>query len=139
MVKKKTSISFSEKAIQIVEEFPSSRHGLENFSTKAEEIITDYAVMMERTKREIGTLFSESELNYIYDMLNSTLIIASQFSVRTLLAAQVEEADRYEKLGEKWGVSPSELSKKISSLSEFQAYALAKMSDEFWMNITKKG
>jgi hypothetical protein len=130
--RKKTSVSFADETLKIVEEFPSRIHGLENFSTKAEEIIQDYAVMLSRTKKEISQLFSDSELNYIYDMLNSSLIVASQLSVRALLAAQAEEADKYEGLGAKWSISAADLARKISGLSEFQAYTLAKMSDEFW-------
>ncbi|QNB44861.1 hypothetical protein BR63_00045 [Thermanaerosceptrum fracticalcis] len=130
--RKKTSVSFADETIKIVEEFPSRNHGLENFSTKAEEIITDFSAMLSRTKKEILHLFSENELSYIYDMLNSSLILADQFPVKNLLAAQVEDADKYEGLGAKWEVSAPDLAKKISELTEFQAYTLAKMSDEFW-------
>ncbi len=131
-MRKKTSTTFLQATVDQIENFPSRHHGMTNFSTRAEEIILDYFAMIDRTKKELKLMFSEDELNYIYDMLNSTLIQADQCSVRTVLAAEVEEADKYDGLGEKWGVNAQELAAKISGMAEFQAYTLAKMADEYW-------
>jgi hypothetical protein len=127
MARKKTSISFEEVTRRYVERFPSRHHGMEAFSTKAEEIIMDYATMVERTKRELPP-FSQKELNYICDMLSSTLII-TDLSVRSILSAAVFDSDG---LGKKWGVDPEVLSQKISRLTEFQSYVLTKIADEYW-------
>jgi len=131
MPRKKSSVSFDDRTIKIVQEFSSRYRGMDAFSALAEEIIQDYALLAARTKRELLSKFSEAELNYIYDILNSSLVMPTH-SIRYSLCAEVEDADIYEHTGEKWSVSAAELSNKIKGLSEFDAYVLTKISDEFW-------
>lgn len=134
MPRQKRSISFADETMRFVDGFPSRHRGLGNFTTRAEEIIIDYAALLARTKQEL--LFAESELGYIYDMLSSATVQVD-LPIRTILAASVMDADRYDGLGEKWGIDPGALSQKISNLTEFQAYVLTKMADEYWNNKLK--
>jgi len=134
MVRQKTSVSFSDSTREMIEKFCSYQPGMNKFSSKAEEIIRDYSALLERTKRELSNIFSESELNYIYDMLNGTLIYPEQISIRSILTIEIKDVDRYEELGKKWKVDVKELVKKVSNLSEFQAYGLVKMAHEWWAN-----
>ncbi len=128
----KKSVSLPEELMSVVENFPSRHHGLEEFSTKLQEIISDFAAMIGRTKREVLEILTEAEMNYLRDLLNSSLIYADQFPVRTILAGSIEDGDKYEGLGEKWGVNVPALVQKVKNMAEFQAYTAVKMVDEYW-------
>lgn len=129
----KKGVSFTPEAVEMVERFPSRIHGIKEFSTKLQEMVEDLVALIERTKVEVLEKFTESELNYLRDMLNSTLM-SPKLSYRSVLLMQVKDADRYEGLGEKWQVEPAELQKKIEALGEFECYVIAKLVDEFWQN-----
>jgi hypothetical protein len=64
-------------------------------------------------------MLSREELFYMFDMLNGAIITDDEFSNNRLagfLSHYVEEADRWDSLGEKWQVDPDKLVKKIMSL-----------------------
>ena len=133
----KKSVSFTVEIIEMVERFPARIHGLEEFSTKLQEMVEDLTTLIERTNVEIRERFTEAEMNYLKDMLNSTLM-SPKLSYRSVLLMQVKDADRYEGLGSKWQVDPGQLSQKIEALTEFECYVIAKLVDEFWQNQSKK-
>ena len=126
MPKQKRSISFAKQTMQFVDNFPSRQRGMGNFTTRAEEIINDYAVLLDRTKQELN--LTEPELDYIYDML-CNVTVQMDLPIRIILAASVTNAGQ---TGEKGGVNPGALSNKILGLTEFQAYALLKKANEHW-------
>lgn len=132
MAVQKKGISLTDEVVDIVENFPSRYHGEEQFSTKLQEIIMDYAVMIERTKKEVLAILTEKEMDYLRDLLNSSLVTVESFPLRTVLPASIKDGDIYEGLGEKWGVDPQQLAGKVRNMSEFQVYTICKMVDEYW-------
>jgi hypothetical protein len=75
--------------------------------------------------------FSESELNYIYDMLNGTLL-TPELSFKVFLISEIEDADKFDRLSEKWNVDIEKFLNKLNALSEFECYAVCKIAEEFW-------
>jgi len=132
MIRRKSSISFSEETRELVNKFVSRYPDKHNFSSTVEEIINDYAALLIRTKRELKELFSDEEMNYIYDMLNGSIIETKFVNVRIILVAYIEDSERYHELSKKWGVDYKKFLGKVEKLSEFQAYGIAKMSNFYW-------
>lgn len=133
----KKSISFFPEDLARIDSFPSNYHGDTNLSGKVQEIIRDMHYNILRTKREVEPLFSDSEWMYMRDMLNSSMV-TPEIGYIVYLRAQVEDADIYDGLGEKWKVDATALAEKISSLTEFQAYTVVKMVDAWWIEQVKK-
>ena len=127
----KKSISFSPEDLARIESFPSNYHGGTNLSGKVQEIIRDMHYNILRTKREVEPLFSDPEWMYMRDMLNSSMV-TPEIGYIVYLRAQVEDADIYDGLGEKWKVDATALAEKINNLTEFQAYTVVKMVDAWW-------
>jgi len=133
----KKSISFFPEDLARIESFPSNYHGGTNISGKVQEIIQDLHYALLRTKPEVESLFADPEWMYLRDMLNGSLA-TPQISYKTYLTAQVEDADTYDGLGEKWKVDAAALAEKINNLTEFQAYTVVKMVDAWWIEQVKK-
>ena len=131
MAQNKKSVSLSPEAVKIVENFVSRCHGVDEFSTRLTEIVEDYVAEVARAKQEIEGIFSEPELNFVRDMMNSTIITA-QFHPVSTLVMMVEDSQTYDNLGDKWKLSTAELVTKIKRLTSMQGYAVLKLSDEWW-------
>lgn len=128
----KKTIYIPEKTKEMLDSFISASRCEVEFSAKIQEIIIDLCTLLSRTKREVKGRFSENEWNYLRDMLNGTILQSDVVPYRFVLTAEAEDANRYEGLGEKWNVDVKKLIEKLKNLSEFEAYTVAKMVDEFW-------
>jgi hypothetical protein len=126
---KSKSITVDNDFIIQVESYPSA-YGKTDFSTKVREIVQDLHYNLIRTRKEIEDIFLEPEWNYIREMLNSTLLTSGNISYQFILAAQVKEVDKLEGLGKRFNVNPDVLAEKITNLSEFQCYTVAKIVDQ---------
>lgn len=82
---------------------------------------------------EISNKFTNNEKKYLADMLNSTLI-NYDIDQKTLLKLNIIDVDIYEHLGNKWGVNPIDLVKKIDEVSSFQAFSMVVIIKEWWNN-----
>lgn len=131
----KKSISFFPEDLSRIESFPSNYHDT-NLSGKVQEIIRDVHYNLLRTRQEVESLFSESEWMYLRDMLNGSLAIPG-ISYKAYLTAQVEDANIYDGLGAKWELDIPTLAKKVTNLTEFQAYTVTKIVHARWNDQVK--
>lgn len=128
MSRQKFSITLDGRMIDRINDFVSREKSM---SGKFNEILHAYFAMLDRAKKEVLHTFSESELNYIYDMLNGTLL-TPELSFKVFLISEIEDADKFDRLSEKWNVDIEKFLNKLNALSEFECYAVCKIAEEFW-------
>lgn len=128
MPRQKFSITLDSSMIERINDFVSREKSM---SGKFNEILHAYFTMLDRAKKEVLHTFSESELNYIYDMLNGTLL-TPELSFKVFLISEIEDADKFDRLSEKWNVDIEKFLNKLNALSEFECYAVCKIAEEFW-------
>lgn len=83
---------------------------------------------------EIKGKLTEQEWKYLADSLNGTLALGSFRYSSSVLAAGVEDSDRLDGLGSKWGVDVKVLTGKLLSLTAAQIDAIYTRVEEFWNN-----
>lgn len=83
---------------------------------------------------EIKGKLTEQEWKYLADSLNGTLALGSFRYSSSVLAAGVEDSDRLDGLGSKWGVDVKVLTGKLLSLTAAQIDAIHTRVEEFWNN-----
>lgn len=93
--------------------------------TTAQRDLERYYQSLDTALREIS--LSESEWDYLRDILNGTYIDAA---TARLLWAEVEDAE--EEYREKWGVNPTDLSGRLRTLSPFQCLAVVDAIERWW-------
>ena len=86
--------------------------------TTAQRDLERYYQSLDAALRDIA--LSESEWDYLRDILNGTYIDAA---AARLLWAEVEDAKP--EYGQKWGIDPADLSGRLRTLSPFQCLAIA--------------
>lgn len=128
MPREKFSITLDNTMIDRINNFVSKEKSM---SGKFNDILRDYFAMLDRAKKEVLHAFTESELNYIYDAFNGTILLP-ELSFKTLLIAKIEDANKFDRLSEKWNVDMDKFLSKLNSLSEFECYAVCKIAEEFW-------
>ena len=101
-----------------------------------ETIIHSYAALRKEELRSLKGTFNEAEIKYLVDMLNSTIIDPQFAGKPELLAHEVEDADKYEGLGEKWAVDSQSLLEKVNSLSPGSCMFLQQEIRRWWDNQT---
>ncbi|MEE1084131.1 MAG: hypothetical protein UH850_10455 [Paludibacteraceae bacterium] len=83
---------------------------------------------------EIKGKLTEQEWKYLADSLNGTLALGSFRYSSSVLAAGVEDSDRLDGLGSKWGVDVKVLTEKILALTAAQIDAIYTRVEDFWNN-----
>ncbi|MCB0132562.1 MAG: hypothetical protein KDD78_16990, partial [Caldilineaceae bacterium] len=81
-------------------------------------------------RREMRPHFSDQECGLILDATNGTMF-SEPFSI-SLIHAGIEDAIRYEKLGDKWGVDGPALVEKLAGLTYIQKLALVDAINVWW-------
>ena len=127
MPREKFSITLDDVMIERINNFVSREKSM---SGKFNNILHDYFAMLDRAKREVLHIFSENELNYIYDVSDGTILLPD-LSCKTLLMSKIKDADKFYKLSEKWNIDMDEFLSKLNSLSEFECYAVCRIAEEF--------
>ncbi len=127
-MREKFSITLDNTMIDRINNFVSKEKSM---SGKFNDILRDYFAMLDRAKKEVLHAFTESEFNYIYDAFNGTILLP-ELSFKTFLISKIEDADRFDRLSEKWNVDMDKFLSKLNSLSEFECYAVCKIAEEFW-------
>ncbi|MEG6570150.1 hypothetical protein [Thermoanaerobacterium thermosaccharolyticum] len=128
MPREKFSVTLDDVMIERINNFVSKEKSM---SGKFNDILRDYFAMLDRAKKEVLHAFTESELNYIYDAFNGTILLP-ELSFKTLLIAKIEDANKFDRLSEKWNVDMDKFLSELNSLSEFECYAICKIAEEFW-------
>jgi hypothetical protein len=85
-----------------------------------------------RTLNEIKGVFSPSEWLLMADSLNGTGITSEFRCLPVALAANVEDSDKFDDLGVKWGVDIPQLLDKINRLTAAQVDAVFTRIEAFW-------
>ena len=84
--------------------------------------------------REIKGKLTESEWKLLADSLNGTLIEGTFRFASSALVAHIEDADKFESVGERWSVDVAKLCEKIKDMSCSQIEAIYRRVEEFWNN-----
>lgn len=84
--------------------------------------------------REIQGKLTENEWKALADSLNGSLIDGAFRFASSALVAHTEDADKYDGIGDKWGVDISRLCEKIAKLSCSQVEAIYRRVESFWDN-----
>lgn len=126
------SVSFPQGILDLIERFPSGTKQPLEFSTKVQEIIRDYSLLLDRAQKGLKALFTEAELNFLRDSLNGAVLMP-ELAYQPSLILMIEDSDRLDGYGEKWQVDVPALVAKVKALSEFECYALSKSIDQWWI------
>ena len=89
-------------------------------------------MIRKRSMSELKGRFTKAEWSYMADALNGTIITPEFRCIPGALIASVEDSDRYDGLGEKWGVDVKKLTYKIEDLTAAQVDAVFTRIEEFW-------
>ena len=133
MAKQTTSIRFDEDTKKLVQQYPTSQRGVEEFTWRVTEIIRTASDMLRHTKRELAGLLTQPEACLIADVCNS-LLYYSNVNPKSVLLGSVEDGCILDGLAAKWDVDKAALLAKLNSLTEYQAYVVLTMAFEFWQN-----
>ncbi len=93
-------------------------------NTQAREITEALPFLREKTFREIKGKFFAEELNYLIDSFYGTILDPSQKVDGDFIAWHVEESQKYDNLGQKWGVVVDKFMDKLKELTAAQSYFL---------------
>jgi hypothetical protein len=130
MAKDTKSVRFSDKALEHINNYPTSYHGSTDFTSKIEEIVEASRALIELTKRELKGFFTTEEACLMVDVNNSHLYVPNY--PKSALHLCVHDGNLYEELGEKWSVDIQVLLDKINKLSNYQCHCVFLMCNEFW-------
>lgn len=89
-------------------------------------------VLTTRADNELKGRFTESEWKFLADSLNGIIIDDSLRYSAQNLAYHNEDAQIYEKTGDKWGVNLIELNEKVLCLTSAQVDAVYRRIERFW-------
>lgn len=81
-----------------------------------------------------GKIFTRAELSLLCDIQNGTIFDPNLCASQRTWLASLEDADEFDKVGEKWNVDMPGLAKKIKSLSPPEIYFYREEIDRFWQN-----
>lgn len=126
------SVSFPAGILDLIEKFPSRTKQDIEFSTKVQEIIRDYSLILDRAQKGLRGQFTEAELNFLRDSLNGTVLMP-ELAYQPSLILMIEDSDKLDGYGDKWAVDVPALVAKVKGLSEFECYALSKAIDAWWI------
>ena len=70
-----------------------------------------------RLAAELRGVFTQPELQAILDANNGTMITEPFWGSQRAMVFQMEDSEKYDSMGKKWGVNIPELCKKIEALS----------------------
>ena len=132
MATTRKSVSFPAGILELIEKFPSGTKQPLEFSTKIQEIIRDYSLLLDRAQKGFKGTFTEAELNFLRDSLNGAILMP-ELAYQPSLILMVEDSDRLDGYGAKWQIDVPALVEKIKALSEFECYALSKAIDAWWV------
>jgi hypothetical protein len=93
-------------------------------------VLDAFPILFNRTIQEMTGKFTKNELSFILDLSNGSIPTAQILGQS--LGRSVLDAAQMEKLDKKWEVDASQLAKKISKLSAFQAACLELWAYSFW-------
>lgn len=99
---------------------------------KISESLAELQMIRKRSMSELKGVFTPNEWSYMADALNGTIITPEFRCIPGALIASVEDSDRYDGLGEKWGVDVKKLTYKIEDLTAAQVDAVFARVEAFW-------
>ena len=101
--------------------------GHENRSGRINEIAARYLETVARHTPEM----SEGDWCVLCDVLNGTIL--DEQMVR-MLWAEIEDAHRHDRIGEKWGTDALALSVELKALPFVELVAIAEVVERFWQH-----
>lgn len=93
--------------------------------------LAGYLSLQIRTIYELKGIFEGSEIKLLADAFNGTLLSPDMMH-KSILIAQIEDAEQYDNLGAKWEVNIPQLVDKAKTLTNAQAYFLIDEIYRFW-------
>ena len=102
----------------------------DRLSTEITRNLNRYLYSLFEARREMRSQFGDQECGLILSATNGTMF-SEPFSI-SLIHAGVEDAIRYEKLDDKWGVDGPALVGKLAALTYIQKLALVDAVNVWW-------
>jgi hypothetical protein len=99
---------------------------------KISESLAELQMIRKRSISELKGRFTKAEWSYMADSLNGTIVTPEFRCIPGALVASIEDSDRYDGLGEKWGVDVKKLTYKIEDLTAAQVDAVFARVEAFW-------
>jgi hypothetical protein len=99
---------------------------------KISESISDLQMIRRRSESELKGVFTPEEWMLMADSLNGTIATSDFRCYPSALAANIEDSDKFDNIGEKWGVDVPRLIDKINRLTSAQVDAVFSRIEAFW-------
>ncbi|MDI3504949.1 MAG: hypothetical protein PWQ81_171 [Bacteroidota bacterium] len=99
---------------------------------KISESIAELQMIRRRSEAELKGVFTPAEWMLMADSLNGTIATSDFRCYPSALAANIEDSDKFDNIGEKWGVDVPRLIDKINRLTSAQVDAVFSRIEAFW-------
>lgn len=117
--------------IRLDDQVVSRYSDYKNITSAVTQAAESFYVLRRYTLEELKGRFSHAEIVGLCDMFNGT-IIQPEMSVKSVLLAQLEDAENFDNLSARHGFKYSELKEKIEGLTASQVFFLIHEIDRFW-------
>ena len=109
---------------------------LDRSSEDVRGALVAYARLIDRATSRAERALTREEWNYLADCLNGCAdlwsLTDSAISTRTLILAEAEDADRLNRLGDKWAVVVPDLLQRLRALDDAALDAILVAVRHFW-------
>lgn len=96
------------------------------------ESLAALQMIRRRSEVELKGVFTPAEWMLMAGSLNGTIATSDFRCYPSALAANIEDSDKFDNMGEKWGVNIPRLIDKINRLTAAQVDAVFTRIEEFW-------
>lgn len=120
------SIRINPTTLQKIDEFSSSTN--EGIQTATDSFL----LLQKHTLEELKDIFSKDELNAIIDSFNGLIMENWYMPITKMMIWEIEDANRYEGLSERWNIDYDNLIEKIKKLTSAQTYFFMFEISRFW-------
>lgn len=96
------------------------------------ESLAELQMIRRRSEAELKGVFTPAEWMLMADSLNGTIASADFRCYPSALAANIEDSDKFDNIGDKWGVDVANLCSKIDKLTAAQCDAVFSRIEAFW-------
>lgn len=130
----KTSISMQQDTYDDIVKYKSptlSKDEDEVFSVAISDISTNYFNLLNHSLREVQSYLTLGEAKCICDIMYGWMFTSDLDPVQSLII-NLQSANQFTDLSEKWEINLNTLVNKISELSATQVFVIINLAKNFW-------
>lgn len=127
---KSNQLNFRPSRPEIIEQLQKIHDDSKSFGVN--HACEAYVSLRKFTLRDLHGKFTRDELGFLCDIQNATMFTPEYAGVRDLWIGNIEDADRLDGTGEKWGLDVPGLVKKIKGMPAAEVFFMQEEIERFW-------